>query len=119
MSELIRSAALLLALATPAAAQDYRCAAWTPAGEAQDISELGIGKSMATLKQGDLRSTIRMAEASLTRRTYLDGNSALIVYGDFVRGADGPEFGRKISVQRLIYDAESPKLLQTTCEATR
>ena len=113
------TAIALTAVATAAPAQSYRCAPWDSAAPGiADIAAITVGTSLATVRDGGPVTTVRMAHGSLTRRASLDDTSALAIYGDFPRGADGPEFGPEISVQRLYDDPDRPTLLKTTCEAT-
>ena len=114
--------ALVVALALPgslATAADYACGDWNVA-VLQAVEALSIGKSMITLREASGPAvSVRMVQGTLTRRVYLDEGSALVIHGKFKRGSDGPELGPRVSLQRLIHDAQTPILATTTCEASQ
>ncbi|WP_169052561.1 hypothetical protein [Pseudooceanicola onchidii] len=113
------TAVALTLCGSTAVAADYACDGWDVADMAR-IEALSIGKSMITLRAASGPAvTVRMAQGTLTRRIYLDEGSALVIHGDFVRGETGPEFGPRVTLQRLMHDSATPILATTTCEASQ
>ena len=90
-------------------AKEYACASWHPAGIAPDIARLGLTKSVILVPVGGTDETIRMVRGTLTHRVYLEDDAVWTVYA-------APEPGDKITVQRMMHDPKSPKVVQTTCE---
>ena len=110
--------ALCLIAATPGAAQDYTCAPWQADG-AETLERISILRSLAIVTTGGRDETVRMARGQLNLRIYPDESSVYIVHGDPVQTDNGPAFGPKIRVQRLIHDPVQPQILQTECEAVK
>lgn len=108
-----------LCIAGGAQAAEYACAPWAgPDQGVPALATISVGKSMITYRGDSGPSvTARMAHSTLTRRIYPEDDSLFVIHGDFVRGPDGPEFGPRITVQRLMHDAATPILATTTCEA--
>lgn len=92
-----------------ALAKDYTCAPWQPSGTAPDIARLGLTKSMIIVPLGSTNETIRMVRGTLKYRVFLEDDSVWTIYA-------GPEPEDKITVQRMMHDPNSPKMVQTTCE---
>ncbi|BBU54496.1 hypothetical protein KU6B_07610 [Mameliella alba] len=106
-----------LGLATPALGQSYACAPWGAASDTAPIAAITVSQRMITIEQGGLKTTARMAQATLKRRVFLAEDAALVVYGDAVLNAgQPPAFGDHVTLQHLRYDATAPNLAQTACE---
>ena len=116
----VKGLAVVLTLCGPAAAADYVCGDWD-GGDAPAIRTLSISKSMITFRAATGPTvTARMFYGTLRRNTYLLDDVALIVYGTPERRADGTMgFGRQVTLQRFVYDPETPTVLRTTCEAAQ
>jgi len=117
----MKGAVLVALISTPALAGDYACKGWDAPHQGEPkIEALSVGTSMITYRAiNGFATTARMTQSTLTRRVYPDDASVWVVHGDFVRGADGPEFGPEITLQRLVHDRDHPFLAITTCEASQ
>ena len=114
------AALALTTLATGAlAGRGYACGPWQPGGVAPALDAINIMKSMAILTSNGRDDTIRMARGQLDLRIYPDDTGLYIVHGTPVATDNGPAFGPRIRVQRLIHDPLQPHILQTECEAVK
>ena len=118
MRHVLASVLLIACTALPASAgQDYTCGIWRPKGTGvARVTAISVLKGTAILTEGKVQRTLRMPEATPTRRVYLDKDGLFIIHGAFVRSPEGPAFGDRITLQRLVHDPKRPVLVQTDCE---
>lgn len=110
----------LALMAAPVSAAEYVCQDWdTPHQGQPRIKTLTIKPSLMIHRAiNGFATTVRMTQSTLTRRIYPDAGSVWVVHGDFVSGEDGPDFGPRITLQRLVHDRNDPILATTTCETS-
>jgi len=108
-------------VSTQAQAEEYQCGAWSSTVPGtQEIETISILKSMVIYKEGGPNVTARMFFGTLDQTTYLTEESAIVLYGDRVRDAEGAMvFTDTIVVQRLYYDVAAPRITQATCRITQ
>lgn len=111
---------LALVLVSPAAALDYACAAAGRPADVAPVTALSLGKAMMTYTRGGANLTARLNHGMLDRLVYMLEDSAVVLYVTARKEADGSiGFGPRLTLQQVFFDPTSPKLYQTTCEATR
>lgn len=110
---------LVLLAGAAQAGQDYRCDGWQAGHDEPALERVSVLKSMAVVTRGGHDETVRMARAQLALRVYPDDAGIWVIHGDPVTFENGPGFGPRITVQRLVHDADQPVILQTRCEEVK